>query len=224
MSIIFSIVLIAIVAIFAVLGAKKGFFKSVSGLISPLLALIITVLFYKPIAAWIKTWSFIAKMITPNVALPDLSGAEDLMGKLQILMKYLIVNEDTIDETAKAVASNVMAEVLSIAIAFIGLFVVSLIAIKLIFKVLDLFAQAPVIKQANGFLGGVVGACEGFIWCWTFCSQVSSNGRLPVRPGLPSLDRLCRSFSLCGICTVIKRASDLILDVRASESTSTTQR
>jgi uncharacterized membrane protein required for colicin V production len=174
MSIIFSIVLIAIVAIFAVLGAKKGFFKSVSGLISPLLALIITVLFYKPIAAWIKTWSFIAKMITPNVALPDLSGAEDLMGKLQILMKYLIVNEDTIDETAKAVASNVMAEVLSIAIAFIGLFVVSLIAIKLIFKVLDIFAQAPVIKQANGFLGGVVCACEGFIWCWTFCLAFGS--------------------------------------------------
>ena len=24
------------------------------------------------------------------------------------------------------------------------------------------------LKQANGLLGGIIGACEGFFWCWIF--------------------------------------------------------
>jgi hypothetical protein len=107
-------------------------------------------------------------MITENVELPDLSGASDLMGKLQIMMKYLIVNEENLDETAKAVFNNVLAEVLSIVIALVALFIGLLLIIKLIFKLLDLFAKIPFIKQFNGLLGGVIGACEGFFWCWVF--------------------------------------------------------
>ncbi|MBQ9747136.1 MAG: CvpA family protein, partial [Clostridia bacterium] len=64
MSIVLDIVLILIVAVFTFLGVRKGFFKAVSGFISPLLSLILTILFYKPVAALIKGLPFLANMVT----------------------------------------------------------------------------------------------------------------------------------------------------------------
>ena len=175
MSIALSAILVLIVAVFAFIGVKKGFFKSVSRVASPLLSLLFTVLFYKPVAALLKGVPFIAKMITESaneelLALKaSIDGASDLMGKLQVLVKYLIANEDSVEETAKAAFNNVLAEVISIVLALVILFFGLLLIFKLIFKLLDIFAsKTPLVKQTNAILGGVVGACEGFFWCWIF--------------------------------------------------------
>lgn len=166
MSIVLDIVLILIVAVFTFIGVKKGFFKAVSGFVSPLLSLILTMLLYKPVAALIKGMPFLANMVT-DVEMPDLAAGEDLMGKIKILMHYIIENED-IEATTNAIVNNLIADVASIAIAFVVLFVGLLLIIKLVFNLLDVFSKAPVLKQANGLLGGVVGLCEGLFWCWIF--------------------------------------------------------
>ena len=164
MSIVLSAVLILIIVLFTVIGAKKGFFATIAGLICPLGSLILTLLFYKPVAALLKSTLF-ASMVT-EVPMPDFSGSPDVITKLTVMMDYL--NNNDLGEISKAITDNVMAEVLSIAVAIVGLFLVLLIVLKIVFKIIDLVAKLPVLSQANGLLGGIIGAVEGFIWCWVF--------------------------------------------------------
>lgn len=205
MSIVLSVVLILIVAIFAVIGAKKGFFATVAGFLSPLASLLLTVLFYKPVAAFLKSTLF-ANMVS-DVPLPEIDASGDVISQLTGLMEYLENND--LGEVTAAIKDNVMAEVLSIAIAIIGLFLVLLIAIKIVFRLLDLVAKLPVLKQANGLLGGIIGACEGFIWCWVFALVFGSFIFPALNAGNPELFttdmltspvyQLCTKFNPVGL-------------------------
>jgi uncharacterized membrane protein required for colicin V production len=169
MSIVLSVVLVLIIAIFTVIGVKKGFFATIAGFIAPLASIVLTMLFYKPIAALLKSTLF-ANMVTDTSGMEnffnEFNATEDVISKLSLAMNYL--NNNDLGEAIDAIKNNIMAEVLSIAIAIVGLFLVLLIVIKIVFKLLDLVAKLPVLKQANGILGGVIGACEGFVWCWVF--------------------------------------------------------
>jgi len=205
MSIVLSIVLILIVVVFAVIGAKKGFFHTIAGLVSPLISLVITMLFYKPVAAFLKS-TLLASMVT-DVALPDFEGANDVISKLTVMMEYL--NNNDLGEVSKAITDNIMAEVLSIAIAIIGLFIILFIACKIIFKVLDIVARLPILSTANGLLGAIIGACEGFLWCWVFAlvfgsfifpSLNSSNPELFTTDMLASpVYQFCTQFNPVGL-------------------------
>ena len=169
MSIILSIVLILIVVLFVVLGAKKGFFATIAGIASPLLSLILTMLFYKPLAAFLKSTVF-AGMITDISEMENImktiNETDDVITKLKLSMDFL--NNNDLEAVATAVRDNIMAEVLSIAISIIGLFLILLIIFKIIFKLLNVASKLPVLSQANAILGAVIGACEGFVWCWVF--------------------------------------------------------
>ena len=205
MSIVLSVVLILIVAIFALIGAKKGFFATVAGFLSPLASLLLTVLFYKPVAAFLKSTLF-ANMVS-DVPLPEIDASGDVISQLTGLMEYLENND--LGEVTAAIKDNVMAEVLSIAIAIIGLFLVLLIAIKIVFRLLDLVAKLPVLKQANGLLGGIIGACEGFVWCWVFALVFGSFIFPALNAGNPELFttdmltspvyQLCTKFNPVGL-------------------------
>ena len=169
MSIVLSIVLILIVVLFAVIGAKKGFFATIAGFVSPLASLVLTLLFYKPVAALLKS-SLFANMVTDTSGMEnffnEFNATDDVIAKLNLAMNYL--NENDLNEAVEAIKNNIMAEVLSIAVAIVGLFLVLLIVLKIVFKLIDVVAKLPVLKQANGILGGIIGACEGFVWCWVF--------------------------------------------------------
>ncbi|MBQ8449166.1 MAG: CvpA family protein [Clostridia bacterium] len=203
MSIVLSIVLVLIVAVFTLIGVKKGFFATVAGFIAPLASLVLTILFYKPVAAFLKSTLF-AKMVT-DVELPNIEG--DVFTQLAGLMEYL--NKTDLGELAEAIKNNVMAEILSIAIAIVGLFVVLFIVLKIVFKLLNLVATFPVLKQANGLLGGVIGLCEGFVWCWVFAlvfgsfifpALNASNPELFTTDMLTSpVYQLCTKFNPIGL-------------------------
>ncbi|MBQ7291713.1 MAG: CvpA family protein, partial [Clostridia bacterium] len=98
MSIALSVVLILIVVLFTVIGAKKGFFKTIAGLISPLASLVLTILFYKPVAAMLKSTLF-ASMVT-DVKLPDFEGAKDVISQVTVMMEYL--NSNDLGEVSEA--------------------------------------------------------------------------------------------------------------------------
>ena len=164
MSIVLSVVLVLIIAIFTLIGVKKGFFATIAGFICPLASLVLTMLFYKPVAAFLKSTLF-ASMVS-DIPLPEIDASGDVISQLTGLMEYL--NNNDLGEVATAIRDNVMAEVLSIAVAIVGLFLVLLIVLKIVFKLIDVVAKLPVLKQANGILGGIIGACEGFVWCWVF--------------------------------------------------------
>ncbi len=164
MSACLDIILIAIVAVFAVVGTKRGFIKSVSGYVSHLIAFILTLAFYKRFTVVVKRLPFLDNMIT-DAPMPDFGGADGFMGKIKMIVDHIISSDD-VDATSKAVMNNLIADVIATVISFAVLLIGFLLVLKLLFLLLNLVAQAPVIKQANGVLGLVFGVLIGSFWAW----------------------------------------------------------
>ena len=166
MSAVLDILLIAIVIVFAIVGAKKGFFLMVSSFASHFVGLLAAVLFYKPLASLVKKLPFLANMIT-EVEMPKLDTGEGLMENLKIIINYIVANEN-IGGTTEAIVNNLIADVVSICIAFVVLLVGVSLLTKLLFRLFDLAAKMPVLKQINGTLGAVIGVFSGLFWSWMF--------------------------------------------------------
>ena len=168
MSACLDIILIAIVAVFAIIGAKRGFIRSISGYVSHLIAFILALSFYKRFAVVVKRIPFISGMIT-DTQMPEFTGADGFMEKIKMIINYIIFSDD-VDTASKAVMNNLVADVLATVISFAVLLVAFLIVMKLVFSLLELIATAPVIKQANGVLGLVFGVLIGSFWAWIVAS------------------------------------------------------
>ena len=166
MSAVLDIVLILIIVVFAVIGMKKGFFKSVSGFASYFIGMIIASVFYKPFMDVVKKLPFFANKIT-DVEMPNLAEGEDLMQKLKIIMNYIMENED-IGEKAEAIVNNLIADVGATLISYTIIFIAASLLIKIIFLILDLTAKLPGLKQVNKMLGMAMGAVTGLFWSWAF--------------------------------------------------------
>ncbi len=168
MSACLDIILIAIVAVFAVIGTKRGFVKSVSGYVSHLIAFFLTLTFYKRFTVVVKRLPFIAGMIT-DAQMPEFNGDQGFMEKIKMIVNY-IISADDVDAASKAVMNNLIADILATVIAFAVLLIGFLLLMKLVFLLLELVAKAPVVKQANGVLGLVFGVLIGSFWAWIAAS------------------------------------------------------
>jgi len=107
---------------------------------------------------------------------------EDLIKKIDELSLPASVR-DVIAEAAKKdvaaaghAAAKEAAEKLSDAvingIAFIGCFIVLLIALIIIGNTLNVVAKLPVLHQLNGVLGGLLGFVEGIVAVWLFFAVI----------------------------------------------------
>ena len=107
---------------------------------------------------------------------------EDLIKKIDELSLPASVR-DVIAEAAKKdvaaaghAAAKEAAEKLSDAvingIAFIGCFIVLLIALIIIGNALNVVAKLPVLHQLNGVLGGLLGFVEGIVAVWLFFAVI----------------------------------------------------
>ena len=177
MSACLDIILIAIVAVFAIIGTKRGFIKSVSGYVSVLISFFLTLTFYKRFTPVVKRLPFIERMIT-DAQMPEFSGAEGFMEKIRMIVNHIISSED-VDAASKAVMNNLIADVLATVIAFTVLLAGFLLLIKLLFLLLELIAKAPVVKQANGVLGLVFGVLIGSFWAW-IAANLFGNLLFPI--------------------------------------------
>jgi uncharacterized membrane protein required for colicin V production len=166
MSAILDIVLILIVVVFAVAGAKKGFFQAVSGFFSYLIGLVSSVILYKPFTAYVKKIPFLAKMMT-EVEMPRLEEGIGMMEKFRAIMDYVAVNED-VGEKSEAILNNFIADVIATFISFILIFTVVSLTVKFVFWLLGLVSKIPVLKQINGILGVLIGVFRGMFWSWIF--------------------------------------------------------
>ena len=202
MSSVLDIILLLIVAIFAVIGAKKGFVKSVSGFVSYIVSFFLTFAFYKKAAVLVKRLPFIAKMIT-DVEMPEFSdGNNGFMEKIKVIIDYIISSDD-VSETANAVAKNLIADVISTVIAFVLVFILALIV------------KAPIIRQADGILGFVFGILNGFFWAWIIANLFGNllfpilNSKWPDIFIMPMLDS-----TIYKLCTKINPMTYIFMAIK----------
>jgi len=156
---ILDIILIAVVVICAYLGFKRGFVKSLCNMCSLLISIIIALLSYSKITEFIAK-SPLGKFVTEKLSASMGSSAVDLSSVPEFLRKPF---EAGVESAADAMANNLATVIIGVISVIITVVVVK-VFIKFLFKVLNVFAKLPVLKQCNRLLGGLFGIVSGMFW------------------------------------------------------------
>ena len=171
-------------------GARRGFVRSVMGLISSLVAAVAAYAYTPALAALIRE-RFLTERITDGIedilrslafdTSTDLFNLDRVASDLpepflSVLNRSRIdpaaiaekmrgltgVNEDAVRSVAGDIASPT-ASVISSAVAFLAIFAGALIVLALLTALLDAIFHLPVLKSANSFLGFLFGVGEAVV-------------------------------------------------------------
>lgn len=188
MAYLFDLLLVALFALCVYVGWRRGFIKTVSGLIALALAVLVSAALSGPIADWAYT-----SMLEPNISstleaqlpaevLPEAAEIDVALEKLPPFVTDLLAAGEAIDgevvlsklgavangeNIATAITEKVIApivlpllEMLCSVLLFIAVYVIALFVLRL----LNVVAKLPVLKQLNGLLGMVAGVITGAVW------------------------------------------------------------
>ena len=165
MVIVIDIILVLIVALSAFLGYKKGLVELGAKLFAGIIAIVITLIIYKPVGnIVIKNTSIDEKI--ENTILEKTTNVIDENSKISD-NKYIQdasdnavsqVKEEVIPEQARNIAVNVVF----VATALI-LFIVSKIVLSIVISLANAVASLPILKQFNEIGGLLYGLVRGAI-------------------------------------------------------------
>lgn len=186
MGIVIDIILVLIVALSAFLGYKKGLVELGAKLFAGIIAIVITLIIYKPVGNIIIKNTSIDEKIE-NTILEKTTNVIDENSKISD-NKYIQdasdnavsqVKEEVLPEQARNIAVNVVYG----ATALI-LFIVSKIVLSIVISLANAVASLPILKQFNeigGFLYGLVrGAIISFVLILVIgtVAKLNPNGSL----------------------------------------------
>ena len=200
MSAVLDILLIVVVLIFLIVGAKKGLVKSVSGFLVYILAFSFANYFYTFVMKFMDRIGFIAGMKVAEAAeaageiLGEESGFIERISRIgSSIFSGGFLSADTAALNPEALTDTqnllnyLIGDAISALFSFLALFIVLLLLLKLIAYLLnELFTKVAGLKQVNSLLGGVFGAVCGFFWAWVFAKVFVSflfpllNGKYPL--------------------------------------------
>lgn len=166
MSIIIDLILIGIILLSTFLGYKKGLIGVAFKIVSFIIALIVTLILFKPISNYIITNTELANTIE-NAIVEKLSGAQIEEGKLKeestdlpnVVVDYINVGiKDTVnqakDSVVKVVAHNLTETAISI-IVMVGIFIITRLILLFAKAILEAVSEIPIVKQFNE-VGGII--------------------------------------------------------------------
>lgn len=166
MGIILDIIIIAIIALNVFICYRKGLVKLAVGLIAVLGALILSMIFYRPISnAIIKNTEIDEKI--ENAIIENFSAETDeseevrYVGIIDYLEKYV---DDAVNKTQNEIvyetAGTMAIRIINIAVILI-IFLLARVALLLLTFISDIITSLPILKQFNevgGVLYGIVKA------------------------------------------------------------------
>ncbi len=147
-SAILDVAILAVLALFALLGAKKGFFRMLADAVMVLAA---------SIGARIISNMFAARaaaLLAPIVKEQVLRRLEEALG--DTLRPFASLGEDLI-----AQATEQLTLAMAQSLLFLAAFAVLMIGLKIFVGTTDLLLHLPVLRQCNELLGALVGLAVG---------------------------------------------------------------
>jgi uncharacterized membrane protein required for colicin V production len=183
------IVIISIIVFFIVVGVIRGFAKALLNIAGVILSVVVACFVSQGLSQWVFD-SFIRNEVLDSINSINLeSGMNSVVSDIfSVLPEWIgsvveffnglfgLENKETLNlftdvlpddtMTPAVLTDSIIAPVITgILSFFIGiiLFIVALIIVKQIIDLIDKIFELPVLKQINGFLGGVFGAIEGLI-------------------------------------------------------------
>ena len=198
MGFVLDIILIAIMIICIVYGAKKGFFKIFASLCSGIAALLCAYTFTPPLSGYIKD-KFILDKVAESIGNTFASIAESgdggdkiydiskLFGDSQfsaVAERAGISAEDlsafanqssreAVEAVARAVAEPLARAVAEI-VSFIIIFIVAFIAIRLAAMLIGLVFKLPVLRNVDKTMGVIFGIISALFFIWVFAASADT--------------------------------------------------
>lgn len=202
MSIVLDIILIVIAAVCIISGYRRGLFKTVMGLVSGIASLLAAYSFSPALSAWIcerfvldslsgglcTTFASIAQTGADAAnKVYDLTKLLDSQQFVDVLTRYGadkdkveslidsigVGGEDAVRRVSDAVAAPA-AETISDIIAFIAVFAVALIALKIITHFIGVLFKLPVLNGIDKTLGIVFGCVAALFFVWVFAMAAAA--------------------------------------------------
>lgn len=156
MGIIIDIVLVAIILLSAFLGYKKGLVKLGTKLFAGIIAIIVTIVIYKPVSGMIINNTQIDEKIeniiienTPNLVNEDSQITNSITNQIE---------NEILPEQAKNISKNIVYIITAIV-----LFIFVKIALSIIISLMDFVANLPILKQFNEMGGIIYGIVRGVL-------------------------------------------------------------
>lgn len=156
MEIIIDIVLIAIVILSAFLGYKKGLVKLGAKLFAGIIAIIITIVMYKPVSGMIIKNTTIDEKIENAIV----QNATNIINENDKMQNGITehVEKNILPEQAESLSKNVVYVITALV-----LFVVVKIILSIVISLMDFVANLPILKQFNEIGGIIYGIIRGVL-------------------------------------------------------------
>lgn len=162
MGIIIDIIFICILALSIYLGYKKGLVKVIFNVFAFLIAIILTVILYRPITNVVINNTELDEKIA-NVIIEKGTVEVENSSENKTIDKYVEntkknIQNDVVNTTAKSLSENLVGIII-----MVSLFIILRIVLIVIAFFANSLAELPIVKQFNKVGGTIYGVLEGII-------------------------------------------------------------
>ena len=171
MSIAVDLIIIGIIALSVFLAYRKGLISLALGLVSFIIAIVITVILYKPVANLVINITGIDETIENSIY----EQANDMMKQDNEEVQFLVdaAKDEYLPQTARTLSVNIVTGGV-----FLVLFLVAKIALRFVSALANLIAKLPIIKQVNKLGGAIYGLLRGFLVVYVALLIISVVGTI----------------------------------------------
>lgn len=148
------LIIIAIIVLSAYIGSKRGFLRSLTGILSTIISFALTIILFKPIG------KILGNSPVRETVFEKISGL--LENTDNTTLKLFSAVQKNGAEAATEIALNL--------ISFIVVIVLVKLVLAIVLRAVKLTSKLPIIKQANSLLGGVFGLIGGVLICYIVIS------------------------------------------------------
>ncbi len=213
MSILFDLILLAILGLCAFIGYKLGLIRTLKKFICYIISFTIANKLYVLLAKLFVKMSFLEKLLAGEPFAESMTALDRIQYSFdQIKENIVIFDKPEVVEAAAAIRNHNVAILISSALAFVLTFIIATVLVKLLLMLCNnLIAKIPVVKQANGILGAIFGLLNGFFWTWTILNIVVKFFLSTLAENWPSafVEGLTNSW-IVHFCTTINPVTYLI--------------
>ena len=169
MNFLIDIILLLIIGLTTFIGYKRGLIKIAFKLVSFILAIVISIVLYKPVSNFIINYTTIDNMLEQTIE-DRLSSSDITKEETNNIISNYYTNFKT--SSISIISENIAKTIINIG-CMIVVFLISNI-ILLVFKFSgDLITKLPLIKQCNSIGGFIYGLLQGFILIYVFLALVA---------------------------------------------------
>lgn len=171
MNILVDLIIIGIVILSVFLAYRKGLISLALGLVSFIIAILITTILYKPVSNLVINVTAIDETIENTIY----EKANDAMKQEDETSQFIVdaAKEELLPQTARTLAVNIVTGGV-----FLVLFLATKIALRFVSALASLVAKLPIIKQVNKLGGVIYGLLRGFLIVYVALLIISVVGTI----------------------------------------------